>query len=124
VAKPLNVKVNIWTKEHTKFSNVRDYWDDETNRKIIELLHEYQEIFPAKFSEMKSIIGDLGVMIIPLKPDAKPCKKRPYRMNLKYKEKVKVEIEKMLEAGIIEPVEESEWASPMVIQEKKIVGEI
>jgi hypothetical protein len=29
----------------------------------------------------------------------------------------------MLEGGIIEPVEESEWISPMVVQDKKI-GEI
>jgi hypothetical protein len=29
----------------------------------------------------------------------------------------------MLEAGIMEPVEESEWISPMVVQDKKI-GEI
>jgi hypothetical protein len=28
----------------------------------------------------------------------------------------------MLEAGIIEPVEESEWVSPMVVQEKKKGG--
>ena len=58
-------------------------------------------------------------MRIPLKPDAKPCKKRPYRMNPKYKEKVKVEINKMLEVGIIECVEESEWIIPIVIQTKK-----
>ena len=30
----------------------------------------------------------------------------------------------MLAAGIIEPVEESEWVSPMVVQEKKTKGEI
>jgi hypothetical protein len=28
----------------------------------------------------------------------------------------------MLEAGIIEPVEEFEWISPIVVQEKKQVG--
>lgn len=111
-------------KEHPKFYNVRDYWDDETDSKIIELLHDYQELFPAKFSEMRGIVGYLGVMKIPLKPDVKSCKQRPYRMNPNYKEKVKVEIDRMLEAGIIEPVEESEWISPMVIQEKKTVREI
>jgi len=73
---------------------------------------------------MKGIIGDLGVMRIPLKPDAKPCKKQPYWMNPRYKEKVQVEINRMLEAGIIEPVEESEWINPMVIQEKKTTREI
>jgi len=45
-------------------------------------------------------------------------------MNPKYKENVKVEIDKMLKAGIIEPIEESEWISPMVIQEKKTTGGI
>ena len=45
-------------------------------------------------------------------------------MNPRYKEKVKDEIDKMLAAGIIEPVEESEWVSPMVVQEKKTKGDI
>ena len=43
-------------------------------------------------------------------------------MNPKYKEKVKIELDRMLEARIIEPVEESEWISPMVVQEKKTGG--
>lgn len=30
----------------------------------------------------------------------------------------------MMEADIIEPVEESDWVSPMVVQEKKQKGEI
>ena len=30
----------------------------------------------------------------------------------------------MLAVGIIEPVEESKWVSPMVVQEKKTKGEI
>ena len=107
-----------------KFSNIGDYWDDETISKITKLLHEYQDLFPTKFLEMKGIIGDLGVMRIPLKADDKPSKKSPYRMNPKYKEKVKVEIDITLESRIIEPIEESEWISPMVIQEKKTTGEI
>jgi len=125
MAKPLKVKkVNIGSEENQKFANIGDYWDDETVRNLTELLHEYQELFPYKFSEMKGIVRDLGVMRIPLKPNAKPCKQRPYRVNPKYKEKVKEEIGRMMEAGIIEPVEESEWISPMVIQEKKTAGEI
>ena len=40
-------------------------------------------------------------------------------MNLHYKERVKAELDKMLDARIIEPVEELEWISPMVIQDKK-----
>jgi hypothetical protein len=68
---------------------------------------------------MKGIKGPMGEMKIPLKPDARPVKQRPYRLNPKYKKKVKIELDRMLEAGIIEPVEESEWISPMVVQDKK-----
>jgi hypothetical protein len=72
---------------------------------------------------MKCIKVPMGEMRIPLKLGAKIVKQRPNRLNLKYKEKVKIELDKMLEAGIIEPVEESEWISPMVVQDKK-TGEI
>ena len=103
---------------------LEDYWDEETVSKVTQLLHEYQDLFSTKFLEMKGILGDIGVIKIPLKPDAKPMKQRPYRLNPKYKEKVRMELDKMLAAGIIEPVEESEWVSPMVVQEKKTKGEI
>jgi hypothetical protein len=43
-------------------------------------------------------------------------------LNPKYKDKVKVEIDGMLDARIIEPVEESEWISPMVVQDKRTRG--
>jgi len=59
------------------------------------------------------------VMKTTLKLDAKPIKQRPYCLNPKYKEKVCLELDKMLAAGTIKPVEESDWVSPMVIQEKK-----
>jgi hypothetical protein len=68
---------------------------------------------------MKGIKGPMGEMRIPLKPYAIPIKHRPYRLNPKYKEKVKIELNRMMEAGIIEPVEESEWIIPMVVQDKK-----
>jgi len=54
-------------------------------------------------------------MKITLKPDAKLVKKIPYCLNPKYKEKVRKELDKMMEARIIEPVEESNWVSPMVV---------
>jgi hypothetical protein len=72
---------------------------------------------------MKGIKGPMGEMRIPLKPYAKLVKQIPYRLNSKYKEKVKIELDRMLEAGIIDTVVESEWIIPMVVQDTKI-GEI
>ena len=45
-------------------------------------------------------------------------------MNPRYKEKVKTELDRMLDEGIIEPVEESEWIIPIVIHDKKKIGEV
>ena len=100
-------------------ATIGDYWDEETISQVVDLLKEYQDIFPTSFSKMKGIAWELGEMHIQLKPDAKPVKKRPYWLNPKYKEKVKQELDKMLATGIIIPVEELEWISPMVVQDKK-----
>ena len=51
-------------------------------------------------------------------------KQRPYRLNPKYKHKFREALDKMVVEGIIEPVEESNWVSPMVVQDKKTKGEI
>ena len=87
-------------------AKIGDYWDDDTVGKFAKFLTEYQDLFPTKFSELKGITGNLGVMCIMLKPDVCPIKQRPYRLNPKYKKKVKEEIDKMITASIIEPIEQ------------------
>ena len=47
-------------------------------------------------------------MKIDIKPNAGPVKKRPYKLSHKYKEIVKKEIDNMLAAGIIYPIDQSE----------------
>ena len=60
IMNPLKVEnVNIGSPENPKFANIGDYQDDETVGNIIELLHEFQYMFPTKFSEMKVIVVDL-----------------------------------------------------------------
>ena len=107
-----------------KYATIGDYWDEEMGSKGTELLHEYQDLFPTNFLEMKGVLGDIGMIKIPFQADAKPVKQHPYRLNPKYTEKVRMDLDKMLATGIIEPVEESEWVSSMVVQEKKTKGEI
>ena len=58
-------------------------------------------------------------MKTPFRPDAKPVKQKPYRLNRRYKKKVKFELDQILEASLIEPVEDSERIIPVVVQEKE-----
>ena len=84
--------------------------------KIMNLLHEFEDPFSMRFSEMKGILGDVGEIKIMLKPNAKPVQQIPYRLNPWSKDRVKAEIDQMLDDAIIDPVEESKWISPVVVK--------
>ena len=64
-------------------------------------------MFPKTFSELKGIKRVMGEMKIELKPGSKPVRHRPYLLNPRLKEKVKKEIDNMLEVGLIFLVEEA-----------------
>ena len=57
----------------------------------------------------------MGEMKIDTKPDVRPMNKIPYKLSHKYKEIVKQEIDNMLATWIIYPIDQSKWASPMVV---------
>lgn len=67
-------QINIGTEAEPKFSKIGDYWDGMTVYKVAEFLHKFQDLFPTKFTELKGIIGDMAIMKITLKPNAKPVK--------------------------------------------------
>jgi hypothetical protein len=115
-------KVNIGTIENPKMASIGDYRDEQIVESITELLCEYNDLFPTTFTEMKGIEGELGEMKISLRVKARPIRQRPYKLNPIYKKKFKAKIDRMLEVGIIEPVEESKWIILMVVQEKNKGG--
>jgi hypothetical protein len=98
---------------------VGDYWDEKTSQEILSFLREYEGLFPKTFSELNGMKGGMGEIKIELKLGSKPVRHRPYHLNPRLKEKVKKDIDKMLEACLIFVLEEAEWASPIVIQRKK-----
>jgi hypothetical protein len=123
IVAPIKVKrFNIGTVENPKMASIGGYLDEKIVESIIDLLHEYNDLFPTMFTEMKGISGELGEMKILLRAKARPIRQRPYRLNPIYKKKVKAKIDKMFEDGIIEHVEESEWVILKVVQEKKQGG--
>ena len=46
ITEPLKTKINIGTDTEPKFSSIGDYWNDDTVGQIVDLLHEYQDLFP------------------------------------------------------------------------------
>ena len=54
-------------------------------------------------------------MRIKLKPKSRLVKHSPYWINVRFKEKVKKDIDRMLVAGLIFPIDKVEWISPIMI---------
>ena len=43
-------------------------------------------------------------------------------MNLALKDRVKVELQKLLNAGFIYPISDSKWVPPLVVVPNKVIG--
>ena len=75
------------------------------------LLKEFQNVFAIDYKYLKGLVHEMGEMKINTKPDVRTVKKRPYKIAHNYKEIVKKEIDNMIVASIIYPIDQSEWAS-------------
>lgn len=117
-------KHNIRIDEKPKLVSIGDYWDEQTTKHIFDLLREYENLFSFPIMKLKWIKGHLEEMKIILKLDAKLVKHHPYRLNPRVKEKVKKDIDKVLESELIFLVDEAELVSLIVIQNKKYATQI
>jgi hypothetical protein len=68
---------------------------------------------------MKGISPDLCTHRIYIKEDCRPIYQPQRRMNPNLKEILKEELKKLLNAGFIYPISDSEWVSPLVIVPKR-----
>ena len=91
--------------------------DEETS--LIALLTEFRDVFAWSYVDMKGVPAEVVTHSIPMRTDARPIRQRPRPMNPNYAQQVKAEITKMLDAGIIYPIERTTWVSPIVVVPKK-----
>ena len=92
---------------------------DEEVAKYKALVMEYRDIFAWSYKDLQGIPPEVAQHRIPLIPGAIPIRQKERRMNPQLQLVVKVELEKLLQAGFIKPVEITDWVSPMVLVKKK-----
>jgi hypothetical protein len=92
---------------------------DAETQQLTKLLRENKEAFAWDYTDMKGISPDLCTHRIYIKEDCRPICQPQRRMNPNLKEILKEELQKLLNAGFIYPISDSEWASPLVIVPKK-----
>jgi len=85
----------------------------------MKLLYENKEAFAWNYTDMKGISPELCTHHIYIKEGARPVCQPQRRMNPNLREIVKEELQKLLNAGFIYPISNSEWVSPLVIVPKK-----
>ena len=85
--------------------------------KFLEMLSRYPNLFITSYEEIRGFKGE--ELRIELKDGVKPVRQRLRRMGQEQMMALKEEVDKLLKAGFIYPVETAEWVSPVVVTPKK-----
>jgi hypothetical protein len=86
---------------------------------LVEVLMEYRDVIGYSIADIKGIDPELCNHRIYLEDGTKPSREHQRRLNPTLQEVVKKEILKLLTAGIIYPISDSEWVSPIHVVPKK-----
>ena len=86
---------------------------------LVTLLKKHKGAFSWEYMDMKGIPSNLCNHHIYIKSDNWPVFQPQQRMNPNLRDIVKGEIQKILEAGFIYSISDSEWVSPLMIVPKK-----
>lgn len=103
--------------DHLQKIKIGDVVMESEKESYLQLFRRYIHLFTFDYKEIRQV--SWVEHSIELVDGAKPIKKMPYRMNPNFSNTVKEEINKLLDAGFIFAVENSEWVSPIVISIKK-----
>jgi hypothetical protein len=87
--------------------------------KVQQLLTEFKDVFARSCKKLKRIPRSICEHKIELTVDARPIKQQPYRMNPNYAHRVRKDLNKLLDARFIFPIETTQWLLPLVIISKK-----
>ncbi|XP_056857132.1 uncharacterized protein LOC130506491 [Raphanus sativus] len=93
-----------------------------TNRELalpLNKLRKYRRAIGYSLDDIPGIAHDLCMHRIHLEEDAKMSIEQQRRLNPNLKEVVKKEIIKLLDAGVIYPISDSKWVSPVHVVPKK-----
>lgn len=112
-------EINLGTEEEPRMVRVGKDIEEKYEKKLIQLLKSYKDVFAWTYEDMKGIPPHICEHKIEIEPDAKPVKQSRYQMNPTYAAQVKEEIDKLVKTGFVYPVDRSEWLSPIVIVLKK-----
>ncbi|KAL5575536.1 hypothetical protein UlMin_017235 [Ulmus minor] len=87
--------------------------------KLIRVLRDHKTAIGWTIADIKGISSSMCMHRILLEEDAKPTREAQRRLNPPMMEVVKKEIIKLLDVGVIYPISDSKWVSPVQVVPKK-----
>ncbi|GJU83703.1 reverse transcriptase domain-containing protein [Tanacetum coccineum] len=96
----------------------KDIKDDEKDR-LLKVLKSHKRVITWKISDIKGIDPQFCTYKILIEDDFKPTAQHQRRVNPKIHEVIKKEVIKRLDAGLIYPIFDSPWVSPVHCVPKK-----
>jgi hypothetical protein len=91
----------------------------EETHKLVATLEKYRSVIGYSLKDLKGINPSLCTHRIPMDQDNKPIWEHQWRLYNTMREVVKKEVLKLLKAGVIYPISDSEWGSPIQVVPKK-----
>ncbi|GKA56470.1 reverse transcriptase domain-containing protein [Tanacetum coccineum] len=93
--------------------------DVEEKAALIKVLKSYKRAIAWKLSDIKGYYPEFCTHKILMEEDYKPAVQHQRRVNPKIYDVIKKEVEKLLDAGLIYPISDSPWVSPVHYVPKK-----
>nr|GEX35214.1 reverse transcriptase domain-containing protein [Tanacetum cinerariifolium] len=92
---------------------------DEEKSVLIKVLKSHKRAIACKLSDIQGINQEFCTHKILMEEDYKPAVQHQRRVNHKIHDVIKKEVEKLLDAGLIYPISDSPWVSPVHCVPKK-----
>ncbi|PWA81826.1 hypothetical protein CTI12_AA183720 [Artemisia annua] len=98
---------------------ISKHLQDEEKKRLVDMLKKHKDAIAWRISDIKGIDPRFCTHKILLENDAKPSVQPQRRVNPKIHEVIKNEVIKLLDAGMIYPISDSPWVSPVHCVPKK-----
>jgi hypothetical protein len=116
---PKGLKYEFLGPDKTCPVTVSDELSPEENEKLLNLLKKRRKVIGYSINDLKGLSPAFCTHRIPMEDQCKPVVDHQWRLTHAMREKVKKEVIKLLDDGIIYPVLHSEWVSPVHCVPKK-----
>jgi len=88
--------------------------------KLLDVLREHKEAIGWTIEDIKGISPSVVMHKIHLEEDTKPSREPKRRLNPTMQEVFRGEVIKLLDAGVIIPISDSKWVSPIHVVPKRV----